>query len=83
MNFIQSVQNLNKFERCLWLGSLMFLSLVFLVTKSCDLLTSLACLVGATALIFVSKGDAIGQLLTVLFALLYAVISLYYRVVVI
>ena len=79
LSFIQSVQNLNKFERCLWLGSVCFLSLVFLVTKSCDFLTSLACLVGATALIFVSKGDAIGQLLTILFALLYGLISYQFR----
>ncbi len=36
-------------------------------------------MVGVTALIFVAKGDVWGQLLTVLFSLLYAVISLQFR----
>jgi len=32
-------------------------------------------IIGATALIFVGKGDAIGQLLTIIFAVIYAIIS--------
>lgn len=40
------------------------------------MLTLIASLIGVTALIFVAKGDVWGQLLTVSFSLLYAVISL-------
>lgn len=38
-------------------------------------LTLAASLVGVTALIFVAKGDVLGQILTVVFAVLYSVIS--------
>ena len=43
------------------------------------MLTLIASIIGATALIFVSKGMVIGQVLTVVFAVFYGVISLYFR----
>lgn len=75
MNIIKSIRNLSRWERGLWLGSLVLILLSFLGVGEVRLLTVLASMVGATALIFVAKGDAIGQLLTMVFAALYAVIS--------
>lgn len=42
-------------------------------------MTVLASLVGVTALIFVAKGDVMGQLLTVVFSILYPLVSLKFR----
>jgi len=75
MNFTESIKNLSKAEKTRWM-----LSLIIIVLSSClfrerDVLTIVASLIGATALLFVGKGDAVGQLLTIIFALIYAIIS--------
>ena len=75
MNIIESIKSLTKAERLRW-----GISLLAIVLSSClfgerDALTIIASLIGATALIFVGKGDAIGQLLTIVFAVIYAIIS--------
>ena len=75
MNIIKSIKDLSRTQRFLWMASLFCIGVSFAVTKSNDYLTVLASLVGATALIFVGKGDAVGQFLTIIFALLYAIIS--------
>lgn len=73
------LENFTKFEIGLWSSSMILLSITFLFAENQSRLTFAASLVGATALIFVAKGDWIGQLLTILFSLLYAVISYRYR----
>ncbi len=72
-------KELSKFEWCLWLGSLLTILVTCLVSKSIDIAVLCTLLIGATALIFVSKGHPLGQILTVLFALVYAWISLQNR----
>lgn len=79
MNLITSIKNLNKHEKILWLMSLLSILVSSLLSSQRDGLTIAASLLGATALIFVAKGDAVGQLLTILFAVLYAVISFQFR----
>lgn len=79
MNIINSINNLNKFEKGLWAGSVLTLIITFISAPNCDILTMLASLIGVTALIFVAKGDAVGQLLTLVFAAFYAVISFRFR----
>lgn len=79
MNIINSINNLNKFEKCLWAGSVLTLFITFLSAPNCDILTMIASLIGVTALIFVAKGDAVGQFLTLVFATFYAVISFRFR----
>lgn len=79
MNLIESIKNLSKTEKTIW-----NISLITIILSSClfserDILTIIASLIGATALIFVSKGDAIGQLLTIIFAIIYAIISFRFR----
>ena len=78
MNIKKSIQNLTKFEWCLWLGSALVVSVSYLVAGkgTFSLVTSL---IGVTALIFVAKGDPLGQLLTVVFSLFYAAVSLEYK----
>ena len=79
MNIIKSINNLNKFEKRLWLGSVLTLLITFILSPDCNFLTMIASLIGVTALIFVAKGDAFGQLLTLIFASVYAVISFRFR----
>ena len=66
MNILESIKNLSKAEKTRW-----FISLIIIIVSSClfyekDVLTIIASIIGATALIFVSKGDAIGQLLIIM-----------------
>lgn len=75
INFLNSFKNLTKFELILWLASVAAIVISFIASSSKDVLTIIASLIGVTALIFVSKGDVLGQILTVVFSLFYAVIS--------
>lgn len=79
MRIKDAFASLTKFEWLLWLGSLGLIALCLLSGERPDLSVLLACLVGATALIFVSKGEPLGQLLTIIFALFYGYISLKFR----
>ena len=75
MNIIRSFKSLTRCERCIWFGSLTLITVSALAVGRTDPLTVIASLLGATALIFVGAGDALGQLLTIFFSLLYAIIS--------
>lgn len=69
----------SKLEKGLWLSSVACIVLAFLLFDRTNYLTLLASLVGVTSLIFNAKGNPIGQLLMVLFSLLYGVISYCFR----
>ncbi len=75
MNIIKSIKNLSKKEKALWIGSLLVITLSFVFLQDIDYLTVITSLIGATALIFLSKGDAIGQVMIVIFSLMYSIIS--------
>jgi len=67
--------DLTRFELGLWLVSTLTIVISFLVPKDKDYLTLVASLIGVTALIFVAKGYVLGQVLTVVFAVFYGIIS--------
>ncbi len=79
MKIRTSFKTLSKFELGLWIGSLILITVTFVVGAEFDFLVLIASLIGATALIFVAKGDPFGQVLTVVFALIYSVISYRFR----
>lgn len=66
---------LTKKELCLWITSVVVVSASFLLAEAKDYLTLVASLIGVTALIFIAKGYVIGQVLTVVFAVFYGVVS--------
>lgn len=78
MKILESVKSLTKFEWILWVCSVVTVTASFALSGG-DVLNITASLVGVTALIFVAKGNVIGQLLTVVFAVLYGVISYEFR----
>ena len=71
-------RKLTGFEWGLWLFSLAVVTLSFLFGGGHPL-TLAASLIGVTALIFVAKGEVLGQILTVVFSLAYAAVSLRFR----
>ena len=65
----------SRTERLLWGISILLILLSFLLFDRSNVLTLCASLIGVTALIFTAKGNPTGQLLMVVFSLLYGVIS--------
>lgn len=62
-------------ERSLWCSSIILIVLSFLLFDRENYLTLIASIIGVSSLIFIAKGNPIGQGLMVVFCLLYGVIS--------
>ncbi len=75
MEHVKKTTHLTKFELTLWLSSCCAIILIFILNSHRDVLTLTASLIGVTALIYVAKGRPVGQILTVIFSIFYAVIS--------
>ena len=65
----------SKTERCLWVTSVCVIVISFIVFDRSNYGTLCASVIGVTSLIFSAKGNPIGQLLMVVFSLLYGIIS--------
>lgn len=74
---------LSKFELILWLSSvgviILSAALSGIFAKNANVLSTAASLIGVTSLIFIAKGNVIGQGLTVIFSLFYGFISIGFR----
>lgn len=66
---------LTKTEFLLWFISEIIIVLSFLFVTDKDYLTLFASMIGAFALIYVAKGEPLGQIVTVIFSVVYSVIS--------
>ena len=73
------IKTLTKREWSIWLGSIIIVLISNLATKDFDLLTLVAALTGVTSLIFAAKGKVWGQVLMILFSILYGIISFRFR----
>lgn len=71
--------SLTRFELGLWLTSIVVIIGTALIFQSGDWLSLVASLIGVTALIFIAKGHVLGQVLTIVFAVFYGVISWQFR----
>lgn len=65
----------SKTELVLWCSSVTLIAASFCIFDRAHYLTLLASLIGVTSLIFNAKGNPFGQLLMVIFSVLYGVIS--------
>jgi len=72
-------RRLTRFEWCLWISSMALTLISFFVSGDGHVLSLIASLIGATALIFVARGEVPGMVLSLVFSILYAVISLEFR----
>ena len=78
MNMRWFWKDLTVFERVLWLVSVGAIASAGALAGG-DPLSVLASLVGVTSLLFVAKGYVCGQILMVIFSVMYGVISLVFR----
>ncbi len=64
-----------KFELVLWSSSVLFILVSFLLFDRVNYMILTASLIGVTSLIFNAKGNPFGQLLMIIFSILYGIIS--------
>ncbi len=69
----------SKTELILWFGSVFLSLLSFFIFNGEDFLTLAASLIGVTSLIFNAKGNPTGQVLMIIFSILYGIISYSFR----
>lgn len=65
----------SRLELALWLSSIALILMSFMAFDRTNHLTLIASLIGVTSLIFCAKGNPAGQILMIIFSLLYSVIS--------
>lgn len=70
---------LTRFEWGLWLCSMAVVVGSFLLSPDGDWLNLSTSLVGVTALIFLAKGMLLGQILSILFSVMYGVVSYFFE----
>ena len=68
----------NKYDIALWVTSVVAIVLSFALSPSRDYLTLISSITGVSALMYIAKGNVIGQFITVVFAILYGVVSYYF-----
>jgi nicotinamide mononucleotide transporter PnuC len=79
MKIRNSFKDLTKTERTIWLSSLAVIALTSVLVPNPDIFSTVASLIGVTALIFVAKGYVLGQVLTIFFSLFYGVVSWFFQ----
>ncbi len=72
---IKPLSYFTKAELILWLSSVIIIVISFLIFDKVNFLTLAASLIGVTSLIFNAKGNPFGQLLMIIFSILYGIIS--------
>lgn len=75
MKFLKFFSSLTKFEWFLWLFSLAGVLICSILSPDFHLIGTLASLLGVTSLIFIAKGKWQGQILIVIFATMYGIVS--------
>lgn len=63
------------FEKILWIGSIVLITGSAVMFGKDGILSVIASLIGATSLLLNAKGNPVGQALSVVFSILYAIIS--------
>ncbi len=75
-NFLKSLAPVEWF---IWIFSIVSIVSCFCAFKNTQYLYLAGSLIGATALIFVSKGNPIGQFLTIVFSVFYGIIAFSFK----
>lgn len=76
---VESIKRLKWYEYIIWISSVLIISISYITFHIEGYMTLIASLVGVTGLIFLAKGDVLGQMLTVVFSILYAVVAYRFR----
>ncbi len=75
MKFKSVIGYFSKGELILWISSMTITIIAFIAFDGKNFISLIASLIGATSLIFNAKGNPFGQLLMILFSLIYGIIS--------
>lgn len=75
MKFKSLINYFSKGEIILWISSVIIIIFSYIVFDRENCITLAASLIGVTSLIFCAKGNPFGQLLMIVFSLLYGIIS--------
>ena len=67
------------FEWILWLGSIITVVIFFIVLKNPEWLYLVTTITGITSLIFLSKGNLVGLILSTIFSVFYVIVAINYR----
>jgi nicotinamide mononucleotide transporter PnuC len=67
------------FEWILWLGSIIAVVIFFIVLKNPEWLYLVTTITGITSLIFLSKGNLVGLILSTIFSVFYVIVAINYR----
>ena len=76
---VESIKRLKWYEYIIWISSVLIILISYIAFHIEEYMTLIASLVGVTGLIFLAKGDVLGQMLTVVFSILYAVVAYRFR----
>ncbi|MBQ7369106.1 MAG: nicotinamide mononucleotide transporter [Clostridia bacterium] len=79
MSIKQTLHYFSPFEWVLWLGSVAAITLSALLGQDFHWLSLCSSIFGVTSLIFIAKGNVVGQFLVIVFSVLYALVSLEQR----
>ncbi len=74
--FLPAIKSLTKFEIFLWIFSLSAVVISFILVPQKDYTTLFSSLFGVSLVLFVAKGTVLGQVFTVIFSILYGIISI-------
>ena len=73
--FIRILKFFNIFEWCLLLFSYIIIIVFFFVFKNNNYLNLIGAIIGVSATLFAGKGSPIGQVLIIIFSVIYAIVS--------
>lgn len=79
MNIFKQFKELTTMEKLIWIISVVVITASFYLFGESNNMILIASLIGVTSLIFVAKGYVLGQILMVVFSILYAIISYDFR----
>ncbi len=72
----KAIKYFTVWEISLWVSSVLFITVSFLLFDGESYPSMIASLIGVTSLIFLAKGNPVGQVLIIIFGVLYGIISL-------
>lgn len=72
---VESIKRLKWYEYIIWISSVLIISISYIAFHIEGYMTLIVSIVGVTGLIFLAKGDVLGQILTVVFSILYAIVA--------
>lgn len=72
------IRILEKHEIVIWTSSMLILVVAFLFSGQ-NYLNLFASLIGVTALIYLAKGEPLGQILSIVFSIIYAIVAYTFR----